>query len=43
MANEYLAECHALCFIENRKGISQKYAKIEECVQLINFLAKLCY
>ena len=30
MANEYLGECHALCFIENRKGISQIFPKIEE-------------
>ena len=37
MANEYLGECHALCFIENRKGISQTYPKIEELVQLIHF------
>ena len=43
MANEYLGECHALCFIENRKGISQMYPKIEEFVQLIHFLAKLRY
>ena len=43
MANEYLGECHALCFIENRKGISQMYPKIEEFVQLVIFLAKLSY
>ena len=43
MANEYCGECHALCFIENRKGISQIYPKIEEFVQLIIFLAKLGY
>ena len=41
MANEYLRECHALCFIENRKGISQIYRKIEEFIQFIYFLAKL--
>ena len=40
---KYLGECHALCFIENRKGISQMYPKIEEFVQLIHFLAKLRY
>ena len=43
MANVYLGECHALCFIENRKGISQKYPKIEEFVQFINLSAKLRY
>ena len=43
MANEYLGECHALCLIENRKGISQMYPKIEELVQFIHFLAKLRY
>ena len=36
-------ECHALCFIENRKGISQIYLKIGEFVQFIHFLAKLRY
>ena len=41
MANEYLRECHALCFIENRKEISQIYRNIEEFIQLIYFLAKL--
>ena len=41
MANEYLGECHALCFIENRKGISQIFPKIEEFIQFIYFLAKL--
>ena len=41
MANEYLGECHALCFIQNRKGISQIFPKIEEFVQFIYFLAKL--
>ena len=41
MANEYLGECHAPCFIENRKGISQIYPKIEEFIQFIYFLAKL--
>ena len=41
MANEYLRECHALCFIENRKGISQIYRKIEEFIQFIFFEAKL--
>ena len=41
MANEYLRECHALCFIENRKGISQIYRKIEESIQFIHFFAKL--
>ena len=41
MANEYLRECHALCFFENRKGISQIYRKIEEFIQIIYFLAKL--
>ena len=41
MANEYFRECHALCFIENRKGISQIYRKIEEFIQFIHFLAKL--
>ena len=43
MANEYLGECHALCFIENRKGIFQIYPMIEEFVQLIHFSAKLRY
>ena len=43
MANEYLGGCHALCFIENRKGISQIYPKIEEFVTLIHFSAKLRY
>ena len=43
MANEYLGECHALSFIENRMGISQICQKIEEFVQLIHFLAKLRY
>ena len=43
MANEYLGECHALCFIENRKGISQIYPKIQEFVQLIHFLVELRY
>ena len=33
MANEYFWECHALCFSENRKGISQTYPKIEDFVQ----------
>ena len=41
MANECLRECHALCFIGNRKGISQIYRKIEEFIQFIYFLAKL--
>ena len=41
MANEYLRECHALCFIENRKEISQIYRKIKEFIQFIYFLAKL--
>ena len=41
MANEYLGEFHALCFIENRKGISQIFPKIEEFIQPIYFLAKL--
>ena len=41
MANEYLGECHALCFIENRKGISQIFPKIEGFIQFIYFLAKL--
>ena len=41
MANEYLGECHTLCFIENRKGISQIYPKIKEFVQFIYFPAKL--
>ena len=41
MANEYLGECHALCFIENRKGISQIFPKIEEFIQFIYLLAKL--
>ena len=41
MANEYLGECHALCFIENRKGISHICPKIEEFIQLYYFLAKL--
>ena len=40
MANEYLGECHALCFIENRKGISQIYPKVEEFIQFIYLLAK---
>ena len=43
MANEYLGECHALCFMENSKGISQIYPKIEEFVQLIHISAKLRY
>ena len=43
MANEYLGECYALCFIENRKETSQIYPKIEEFVQLIHFSAKLRY
>ena len=43
MANEYLGECQALCFIENSKEISQIYPKIQEFVQLIHFLAKLRY
>ena len=41
MANEYLGECHALCFIENRKGTSQIFPKIEEFIQFFYFLAKL--
>ena len=41
MANEYLGECHALCFIENRKGICQIVPKIEEFIQFIYFLATL--
>ena len=41
MANEYLGDCHTLCFIENRKGISQIYPMIEEFIQFIYFLAKL--
>ena len=41
MANAYLEDCHALCFIENRKGISQIFPKIEEFIQFIYFLAKL--
>ena len=41
MANEYLGECDALCFIENRKGISQICPKIEEFIQFIYVLAKL--
>ena len=41
MANEYLGECHALCLIENRKGISQIFPKIEEFIQIFFFLAKL--
>ena len=41
MANEYLGECHAPCLIENRKGISQIFSKIEEFIQFIYFLAKL--
>ena len=43
MSNEYLGECHALCFIENRKRISEIYPKIEEFVKLIHFSAKLRY
>ena len=43
MANEYFGECHALCFIENKKEISQIYPKIEEFVQFIHFSAKLRY
>ena len=35
MANKYFWECHALCFSENRKGISQIYAKIEDFAQSI--------
>ena len=30
MANEYFFECHALCFCENRGGISQIFPKIED-------------
>ena len=41
MANEYLGECHVLYFVENRKGISQIYPKIEEFIQFIYLLAKL--
>ena len=41
MANEHLGECHALCFIENRKGISQIFPKIEKFIQFIYFFAKL--
>ena len=41
MANEYLGECHALCSIEKRKGISQIFSKIEEYFQFILYLAKL--
>ena len=41
MANEYFWECHAVCFSENRKGISQIYQKMEDFVHLINFLPKL--
>ena len=41
MANEYLGECHALCFILNRKGISQIFPKIEEFIEFIYSLAKL--
>ena len=42
MANEYLGECHALCFIENRKGISHIYRKKEEFIQFFLILfAKL--
>ena len=40
MANEYFGECHALCFIENKKGIPQISPKIEEFVQFIILLAK---
>ena len=43
MANEYFRECHALCFIKKRKGISQIYPKIEEFVQFFHFSAKLRY
>ena len=43
MANEYLGECHALCFIENRKGISQIYPTIEEFAQFIHLPGKLGY
>ena len=35
MAHEYFWECHALCFSENRKGISEIYPKIEDFVQFI--------
>ena len=41
MVNEYSGECHALCFIGNRKEISQICPKIEEFVQFIHFSAKL--
>ena len=41
MASEFLGECHALCFIGNRKGISQIFPKIEEFIQFIYYLAKL--
>ena len=43
MANEYVGECHVLCFIENRKRISQIYPKIEEFAQLIHFSTNLRY
>ena len=36
-------KCHALCFIENKKGISQISPKIGEFVQFIHFSAKLSY
>ena len=43
MTNEYFGECHALCFIENKKGISQISPKIEEFIEFIPILAKLRY
>ena len=37
MAKKYFLEYHALCFSENRKGISQIYPKIEDFAQFILF------
>ena len=35
MANDYFGKCYALCFSENRKGISRIYPKVEDFVQFI--------
>ena len=41
MPNDYFRKCHAVCFSENRKGISEIYPKIEDFVHFITFFAKL--
>ena len=41
MANQYFWECHAHCFSENRKGISQIYPNIEDFAQFIIFWLNL--